>query len=233
MKKKLKLPDVTLLAATSSEIDEAQVSMRISLHNIEFGKARLLSPSAPKKQYPDIEYISIPPMNSVDDYNQVIFQDLHKYFKTSHCLVVQPDSFVVDSDLWKDEFLQFDYIGAPWSEKLQVNPSLILNMKKNRVGNGGFSLRSRKLVESTAKINFESLNFPFKNEDIIICHYLYEQMIDNGIRFATPEIAAKFSMENENHLYGQDVNKVFGFHGKQFREYFLNKYALRESIGEW
>ncbi len=49
MKKKLKLPDVTLLAATSSEIDEAQVSMRISLHNIEFGKARLLSPIIKKK----------------------------------------------------------------------------------------------------------------------------------------------------------------------------------------
>ena len=85
MKKKLKLSDVTLLAATSSEIDEAQISMRISLHNIEFGAAKLLSPSKPKKQYPDIEYVSIAPMNSVDDYNCMIFQDLHKYFKTSHC----------------------------------------------------------------------------------------------------------------------------------------------------
>ena len=233
MKKKLSLPNVTLLAATSVEIDMSQLALRISLRNIEFGAVKLLSSMPPNKKYSNIEYIPIPVMNNIADYNRMIIENLHKYFQTSHCLLVQPDSFVVDSDLWKNEFLQFDYIGAPWSEKLQVNPSLILNMKKNRVGNGGFSLRSRKLVESTAKINFESLNFPFKNEDIIICHYLYEQMIDNGIRFATPEIAAKFSMENENHLYGQDVNKVFGFHGKQFREYFLNKYILRESMGEW
>ena len=232
MKKKLALPNVTLLAATSIEIDMTQLALRISFRNIKFGAVKLLSSSLPSKKYSDIEYISIPTINNIADYNRIIIEDLHKYFKTSHCLVVQPDSFVVDSDLWKDEFLQFDYIGAPWSEKLQVNPSLILNMKKNCVGNGGFSLRSRKLVESTAKINFASLNFPFKNEDIIICHYLYEQMLDNGIRFATPEIAAKFSMENENRLYGQDVNKVFGFHGKQFREYFLNKYILHESIGE-
>jgi len=34
MKKKLKLSDVTLLAVTSNEMDEAQISMRISLHNI-------------------------------------------------------------------------------------------------------------------------------------------------------------------------------------------------------
>jgi len=232
MEKKLALPNVTLLAATSIEIDMTQLALRISFRNIKFAAVKLLSSSLPSKKYSDIEYISIPIINNISDYNRIILEDLHKYFETSHCLLVQPDSFVVDSDLWKDEFLQFDYIGAPWSEKLRVSQSLVLDMKKNRVGNGGFSLRSRKLVESTAKINFESLNFPFKNEDIIICHYLYEQMIENGIRFATPEIAAKFSMENENRLYGQDVNKVFGFHGKQFREYFLNKYILHESIVE-
>ena len=233
MKKKLKLSNITLLAATSIEIDMTQLALRISLRNIEFGAVKLLSSFPPSKKYSNIEYVSIPAMNNISDYNRFIIEDLHKYFTTSYCLVIQPDSFVVDSELWKDEFLRFDYIGAPWSDKLKINPKLILNVEKNPVGNGGFSLRSRKLVETTAKINFESLNFPFKNEDIIICHYLYKEMIDSGIRFAPPKLAAQFSMENENHLYGQDVNKVFGFHGKQFREYFLNKYALLDSIGEW
>ena len=50
MKKKLKLSNVTLLAATSSEIDAAQISMRISLHNIKFGAAKLLCSSAPQKK---------------------------------------------------------------------------------------------------------------------------------------------------------------------------------------
>ena len=233
MKKKLKLPNVTLLAATSSEMDEAQVSMRISLQNIEFGAAKLLCTTAPKQKYPDIEYVSIPPLNSVDDYNEIIFQDLHKYFETSHCLIVQSDSFVVNSNLWKEEFLEFDYIGAPWSNKIQINPNLVLHLEKNTVGNGGFSLRSHKLAETSAKINFNSLKFPLKSEDIIICHYLYKEMLNNGIRFAPPELAAQFSMENVNHLYGQDVNSVFGFHGKHLREYFLKKYILRQSIEEW
>ena len=233
MKKKLKLPNVTLLAATSSEMDEAQVSMRISLQNIEFGAAKLLCTAAPKQKYPDIEYVSIPPLNSVDDYNEIIFQDLHKYFETSHCLIVQSDSFVVNANLWKEEFLKFDYIGAPWSNKIQINPNLVLHLDKNTVGNGGFSLRSHKLAEASAKINFNSLKFPLKSEDIIICHYLYKEMLNNGIRFAPPELAAQFSMENVNHLYGQDVNSVFGFHGKHLREYFLKKYILRQSIEEW
>ena len=133
----------------------------------------------------------------------------------------------------KNEFLEYDYIGGPWPNKIQVNPNLLLNLEKNPVGNGGFSLRSRKLAETTGKINFDSLNFPMKAEDVVICHYLYKQMVDSGIRFAPPKLAAQFSMENIEHLYGQDVNNVFGFHGKHLRNYFLKKYRLRSVINEW
>jgi hypothetical protein len=232
LKKKLTLPNVTLLAATSTEMEEAQIAMRISLHNIEFGSTKLLCSSAPKKKYSDIEYISVPHFNYAD-YNRIIFQDLHKYFKTSHCLVIQADGFVVNANLWKEEFLEFDYIGAPWPNKVQMNPNLILNMKENCVGNGGFSLRSRKLVETTAKINFNSLKLPIKNEDLIICHYLYKEMIDRGIRFAPPKLAAQFAMEDVHHLHGQDVNSVFGFHARHMKDYFLKEYMRCAPIGKW
>ena len=242
LKKKLILPNVTLLSATSYKIEEAQMAMRISLHNIEFGSVKLLCSSPPQKKYSDIEYISIPPikkgtyqkgLHTVDDYSQIIFQDLHKYFNTSHCLIMQADGFVVNANLWKEEFLEFDYIGAPWPDKVQINPNFILNMKENCVGNGGFSLRSRKLAETTAKINFNSLKFPVKNEDVVICYYLYKEMIDKGIRFAPPKLAAQFSIEDDQHLYGQDVNSVFGFHAKHLRDYFLKEYMRRAPIGEW
>jgi hypothetical protein len=233
MKKKLKLDNVTLISATSSEMDEAQISMRISLHNIEFGKSKLLCSSPPKQKYPDIEYISIPPLKNVNDYNRLIFQDLYKYFETSHCLIVQADSFVVNAELWKKEFLDYDYIGGPWPDSIQVNPNLLLNLKKNPVGNGGFSLRSHKLAETTGKINFDTLNFPIKAEDVLICHYLYEKMIANDIKYAPAKLAAQFSIENIDNLYGQNKNSVFGFHGKHLRDYFIKKYRLRSAIGEW
>ena len=232
MKKKLNIPDVTLLAATSVGVDETQLAMKISSQNIKFGSIKLLSSSTPKKKYPEIEYIPIPAMDFLG-YSQLIIQNLHKYFSTTHCLIVQSDSFVVDSTLWQNKFLQFDYIGAPWSEEIKVSSELTLNTKENCVGNGGFSLRSHKLAVTTSKIDFKSLKFPIKSEDIVICHYLYKEMLKKGIRFAPPEIAAQFSMENENHLYGQDVNSVFGFHGKHLRNYFIKKYILRSSIGEW
>jgi|TARA_B100001964_G_scaffold243757_1_gene322747 hypothetical protein len=242
LKKKLILPNVTLLSATSYKIEETQMAMRISLHNIEFGSVKLLCSSTPQKKYSDTEYISIPPikrgmyqkgLHTVDDYSRIIFQDLHKYFNTPYCLIMQADGFVVNANLWREEFLDFDYIGAPWPNKVLINPNFIINMKENCVGNGGFSLRSRKLAETTAKINFNSLKFPIKNEDLVICHYLYKEMIDKGIRFASPKLAAQFSIEDDQHLYGQDVNSVFGFHAKHLKDYFLKEYMRRAPIGEW
>ena len=233
LKKKLTLPNVTLLAVTSVEIEQHQISLKISSQNIEFGAVKLLSSSLPEKKYSDIEYVSIKP-TSWPGQNRFLMEDLHKYFETSHCLYVEADSFVVNTDLWKEEFLEFDYIGAPWPNKIQMNPNLILNMKENCVGNGGFSLRSRKLLKTTAKINFDSLKFQIANEDVIICHYLYKEMIDKGIRFAPPKLAAQFALEDDvNHLYGQDVNSVFGFHAKHMRDYFLKEYMRRASIEKW
>ena len=243
LKKKLTLPNVTLLAVTSVEIEEHQMSLKISSQNIEFGAVKLLSSSPPEKKYSDIEYVSVKPMGMTDQ-NRFMMENLHKYFETSHCLYVEAHSFVVNVDLWKEEFLEFDYIGGPWPNKIQMNPNLIgtpglpgpipiLNMKENCVGNGGFSLRSRKLLKTVAKINYDSLKFPIKNEDLLICHYLYKEMIDKGIRFAPPKLAAQFAMECWHHLYGQDVNSVFGVHARHMRGYFLKEYMRRAPIGKW
>ncbi len=226
MKNKLYLPNVTLFAATSVEVEQANFNLKISSDYIEFAEIKLLSSSLPTRKHEKIKYVSIPSME-IFDYNRLIIEDLYKYFNTSHCLILQSDSFVVDANLWKKEFLNFDYIGAPWPKKIKINSNLILDMEKNQVGNGGFSLRSHKLAKITSKINYKEIKFPIKSEDIIICHYLYKKMLDNGINFAPPELAAKFSMENVNCLYDQNENSVFGFHGKHLREYFYDAWTKK------
>jgi len=232
MKKKLKLPNISLLAiAHKKDVDQTQISMKISSENIDFGTIKLLTSAQPKIKYPDIEYVPIKPMN-LEEFNKTMIEDLHKHFETTHCLFVQADSFVVNYKLWKDEFLKYDYIGAPWSDELVINENLVLNVKKNPVGNGGFSLRSRKLLQTTAKIDYDSLKFPLKSEDVVICHYLYDKMIEEGIKFAPPKLAAQFSIENVNNLYGQNLNSVFGFHGKHLRNHFLKKYVLSQVVKE-
>ena len=232
MKKKLKLPNISLLAiAHKKDVDQTQISMKISSENIDFGAIKLLTSAEPKIKYPDIEYVPIKPMN-LEEFNKTMIEDLHKHFETTHCLFVQADSFVVNYKLWKDEFLKYDYIGAPWSDELVINENLVLNVKKNPVGNGGFSLRSRKLLQTTAKIDYDSLKFPLKSEDVVVCHYLYDKMIEEGIKFSPPKLASQFSIENVNNLYGQNLDSVFGFHGKHLRNHFLKKYVLSQVVKE-
>ena len=82
MKKKLTLPNITLLAAASVNVDETQLALKISSQNIEFGEIKLLSSSVPNTKLSDIEFVTIPPMNFLE-YNRIMIEDLHKYFETS------------------------------------------------------------------------------------------------------------------------------------------------------
>ena len=48
-------------------------------------------------------------------------------------------------------------------------------------------------------------------------------MIEKGINFAPLEIAKKFAIEDPDNLYEQNIDSVFGFHGKYFRPIVLEK----------
>ena len=212
MKKKLGLPNITLLAASSVKIDLVQDALKISSYEIDFGAIKLLSHSKPKIKFPEIEYIHIPEMN-LDGYCKLLIEDLYKYFDTTHCIIIQDDSFVVNSDQWNNDFLNFDYIGAPWTKTVSPKKNLNIELLNNRVGNGGFSLRSKKFASVCKDLNFFNLKdkFSINNEDIILCHYLYDYMIKKDIKFAPIKLASNFSMEDEktNNQYGYDINKIF------------------------
>ena len=231
MIKKKKLSDVTLLAVSSIEIDHTQDSLKISSYEIEFASIKFLTSKKPKINFPEIEYIEIPEID-INGYNKIMINDLHKYFSTSHCLIVQSDSFIVNPDEWTNEFLKYDYIGAPWTKKIKPKEDLEIDLKKNRVGNGGFSLRSNKLAKLTKEIDYFNLNFPSLTEDVLICHYLYDDLIKKDIKFAPIEIASKFSLEHPetNKEFGNNNENVFGFHGKHLRRYFKDRFNKLRKI---
>ena len=221
----ISLPNITLVAATSVDLEATELALRISSHEIEFGAIKFFCSEPFIASEPKIKIEAIPRMDLVG-YSKFILNDLHHYVDTDYCLVVQSDGFVLNASSWDPKFLSYDYIGAPWPQKLFLQPwNLELNMQKNCVGNGGFSLRSKKLLIETAKIDFNSLTFPTQSEDLIICHYLYDHFINIGIRFPDPEIAARFSIESQDAVYGQNPMTVFGFHGKILRD------AIFQSMG--
>jgi hypothetical protein len=210
----LALPTVTLLTATGATVDGALTALRLSMRGIEFAAVKLLAPEAPATLPAGITHVTIPPMD-LNGYNRLVLNDLHRHFTTAHCLIVQADGFVLDPARWQDAFLDYDYVGAPWEPRLPMDGSRGgFELGANRVGNGGFSLRSHRLAATVAALDVAARRLPLQSEDLVICHYLYGELAAMGLRFAPLELAAQFSMECPYHLCGQTLGTVFGFHGK-------------------
>ena len=207
----LLLPDVTLLSATSVDLQKAVYSLQVSGENIQFGAVKLLSPERPDILPSSIEHVVIPNIDFYG-YSKFMIEELFRYVDTPYCLVTQADGFVVNVNKWRNDFLEYDYIGAPWPAILGSSAGNV-DLDKNRVGNGGFSLRSQRFLEASSKIFFDDMHVPIKSEDFLLCHYLFDQMVADGIRFAPLELARQFAVEaqiDQNH----HLNETFGFHGK-------------------
>ena len=141
---------------------------------------------------------------------------LSEYIHTDFALIIQSDGYVINPDSWRDEFLEYDYIGAPFKLPTDNFSYRDIYGKIFRVGNGGFSLRSKKLIELANKLNLEWKPFHgFYNEDGFICamnRHIYEE---NGCKFAPLHVAKYFSHESD--IPENQGLSTFGFHGKWSR----------------
>jgi hypothetical protein len=106
-----RLPGVTLLTATSVDIDPTHAAILRCVDQIEFGAVKMLSAASPTKPDPRVQYVDIPPLDFIG-YSRFIVEQLDAHVETDHCLIVQADGFILDAARWRPEFLEYDYIGA-------------------------------------------------------------------------------------------------------------------------
>lgn len=225
------LENITLITVTTVDVDSAVNALVVSSEACKFGAVRLLSPTKPESLPDSIEHISIPPIDFLG-YSKFMIEELYKFVNTKFCLVIQADGFVINPQLWRNEFFEYDYIGAPWPRVVALHNAKEdrFYFDKNRIGNGGFSLRSKRLLEVCSQIDFDRLNFSIKSEDLIICHFLYEDMLKAGIKFAPIDIAKSFSIESLTENLNTDLTSSFGFHGKHWlSNNYLKKLALKSN----
>jgi hypothetical protein len=84
-----------------------------------------------------MEVVPIAPLRSSAAYSDFLLTGLVDHVDTTHCLVAQWDGHLLDAERWQDAFLDYDYIGASWPQFDDGHD----------VGNGGFSLRTRRLMD--------------------------------------------------------------------------------------
>ncbi len=202
-----KLENVTLFGIDCVNIERLIVAAEICKKDFEFAEVKLLT-SLPSNH---TDVIQIEPVDSIRAYSEFMLKKAADYISTDYVLVVQHDGFILNPDAWSEEFLQYDYIGAPFL----VNDKLV-------VGNGGFSMRSRKLFELTKndleiQLGDKTQDRYAENEDWVLSILKRKHLEDLGIRYAPVELAHTFSLE-ENKVYGGIWNGQFGFHGLRWTD---------------
>ena len=203
---RIQLPTVTLCAVACTKIDETIYALQQSMRGIDFHETLLLTHEP--RQLDDVG-ITVIPIERLDykGYNHFVLYRLKEYIKTDFTLLVQNDGYVLRPQQWDKIFFQYDYIGAPWPKDTHFTKEGV----NVRVGNGGFSWRSKKLLNALTVLGlpFTDNQTGFYHEDGVLCVYYKKPLEDYGIKFAPVDIAARFSHETDCE---ETVVKSFGFH---------------------
>jgi hypothetical protein len=195
---------ITLAALSTDKAISTLQAMNICIKKFPFFDKKILFSNYDGSEN-DIEIKKVN-VSSYVDYNKFMVEDLNFLIETDFVLIVQDDGYVINGNLWEDDFLNYDYIGAPWPWHFCC-------------GNGGFSLRSKKFLEvsSTLKYEKEHDEYDCCPEDSFLCLDKYKRnyMVNNGIKFADVQTALKFSFEHPVLFFSNHtIKNSFGFHGK-------------------
>jgi len=178
----LKLPNVTLACLRGIKYDNHAhwQALKKSSEEIEFGA---------------ILDIQLAEVTNIDSWNKAVIYELPKYINTSHCMFIHHDGYVIHPELWNPEWLDLDYIGAPFPLPQDDFSYRDEEGKLQRVGNS-VSLRSKKLIDRVAQFPWQSFH-GFYNEDGFIAVNHRKELEREGFKFGTLEQAAHFSKEHE------------------------------------
>jgi hypothetical protein len=218
----MKLNNVTIAAVAGTKAIETLKAIKYSMRELEFDRAILITPDDIQDDI--VEIIKCEPLN-YEQYNHFIVYRLQEYINTTHCLLVQNDGYVVNPDKWQDEWMQYDYIGALWP--LPQDDFSFRDQDGNiqRMGNGGFTLRSKKLLCAANDLDLEwKQYYGFYHEDGFFCCHNRSKYESIGCKFATIEVAAEFSHET---MVAENYGKIpFGFHGRNNYYYQVTQKSL-------
>jgi hypothetical protein len=218
---KISLDKVTLVSVACVDVEDTLRALKYSSKDINFNSVKLIT------SYDIIDdSVQIIKCRNLDyeGYNYFVLYELWEYIDTDYALIIQNDGFVIDAYRWRDEFLDYDYIGAPWPIPNDNVTFRDVNGNLQRVGNGGFSLRSKKVLELPNKLNLEWKKFNgYYNEDGFICVNYRHIFDEHGCKIAPIDVAKYFSHET---IIPEILGiEPFGFHGKM-HYYNALKYTI-------
>ena len=205
--------DVTLICVDTVNLDRAIATLEYCKSLVPFKHVKLISSIIGHYKHltliPKTMLIASDPLSKYSDF---CIRELYNYFETSHCLVVQYDGWIVNPAAWRDEWLEYDYMGC---QTIWTEPG-----SQGKGGNGGFSLRSRKLMKEARKL----VANPHPEDQMLSMappagmRPTFEKM---GFNFAPAEVQSKFGLELAEYSgqFGQHqgfiFNQLIGANGRK------------------
>jgi len=189
---------VTLCCVDCSYHGLAAAALRASLARCAFAEALFFSDRDCAVE--GVRFVPIARIGSSADYSNFVVHRLHEHVASRYVLIVQYDGFVLNASAWQPAFLDYDYIGAT----ISIN-------RRTLVGNGGFSLRSRRLLEALRDDpdirGYDARRDPL-SEDLAISDRFRPRLESRyGLRFAPERVADDFAAELK-----APTLRTFGFH---------------------
>lgn len=193
----LKLPDVTLVLIETREHDLAQLALEDCERQVEFGEVLVFTDRPSQFLQANRRVITVEDWPTKLGWSRCFWFEVPLHLRTSHALGIQWDSWVVAPQMWKGDYLRYDYVGAPWWYKDGMN-----------VGNGGFCLRSTRLLRYIRK---HRAQFPCLNalDDDLYCRGYRPKLQAAGFEWAPEPLAQDFSFEC---VRPNSAALHFGFH---------------------
>jgi predicted O-methyltransferase YrrM len=207
---KLRLPDVTLVMIDTQCHELARLAMQDSLREVEFGDAIIFSDEP--IEVAGTRWVKIPKWPNITECSHFMWYELPDHIKTKWAINIQWDSWIVDAGCWTDEFLNYDYVGAPWWYNDNLN-----------VGNG-CALRSSALMRFL-QTNKERFPLSRSQEDHLIGRVYRPALEENGFKWPSEILASRFSLEctrpspdSRHFMFHDSFNFPFALEGDRLAE---------------
>lgn len=191
----INLKDISLVAVATQDVEETVEAIEYSLKEMSFERVQLIANYNPKPDSKDYEFIKIDSFSDVGEWGKFVVFDLYKFITTKHIVLIHADGFIVNPSSWDNEFLKYDYIGAPWP--MPTDDFSFRDYYGNIIRQGNsVSLRSYEILKLPSELNLKwDADAGYFHEDGFLCAVKRHILIENGIEFAPLDIACKFSHE--------------------------------------
>jgi hypothetical protein len=134
----------------------------------------------------------------------------------TYCMVIQDDGILVNGEQLIEQFIGYDYIGAPWKD-VEENKYIKDNINNEMVGNGGFCIRNIKIMNKICDTYIDEKYHLFYHNINEIPEDVYFVMCTKKLNgnIAPFNIARKFAVEQVFHYKPAGFHKLWMYHNTE------------------